>query len=122
MLKVLNSEVHNTETYVKPLRCVAGDGQKVKSNNSCSDILGPLKKLSLKQPEPPETVQFSCEGVSDFPREAAMLSNYSIYAMPFRKGRNVCILFLKTLVYLHSTGLLKWRESSKQKASEGPTV
>lgn len=100
MLKVLNLEVCNTDTYVRPVSCVAGDGQKVKSNNSCSRTLAPPNQLSTKQPEPPVTSQSQHEGLPDFPREAAMLSNYSTYAVPFRRGRKICILFLKTLVYL----------------------
>lgn len=100
MLKVLNLEVRNTDTYVRPVSCVAGDGQKVKSNNSCSRILAPPNQLSIKQPEPPVTSQSQHEGLPDFPGEAAMLSNYSTYAVPFRKGRKICILSLKTLVYL----------------------
>lgn len=75
MLKVLNLEVRYTDTYVRPVSCVAGDGQKVKSNNSCSRTLAPPNQLSIKQPEPPVTSQSQHEGLPDFPREAAMLSN-----------------------------------------------
>lgn len=75
MLKVLNSEVRNTEIQMKPLSCVAQHGQKVKSSNSCSRIPSPLNQLSVKQPEPPVTGQSQYEGLPDFPAEAATLSN-----------------------------------------------
>jgi len=88
MLKVPNLEVHSTETHMKPLSCAARDGQRVKSSNSCCRMLAPMNQLSVKQPEPPVMGQSRYEGLSNFLREAAMLSNYSTEAMPFRKQRS----------------------------------
>lgn len=87
---------------------MAQNGQKVKSNNSCSRIPSPPNQLSIKQPEPPVTGQSQYEGLPDFPREAATLSNYSPCTMPFGKGRKIFNLVLKTLVYLLHIALDCW--------------
>lgn len=108
MLKVLNLELCNTETHMKPLSCVAQHGQKVKSNNSCSRTPSPPNQLSIKQPEPPVTSQSQYEGLPDFPGEAATLSSYSACAVPVGKGRKVCNLVLKTPVYLLHIALDCW--------------